>query len=470
MYAIAVLAIALTAGQACSAGRSTPSRLRLAPCTLGTVSARCGTLSVPENRATGTGRTIPLRVAVVAAIGVPRAPDPVFWLAGGPGGAATDSAAAATGLMANVNVHRDLVLVDQRGTGGSNDLRCPQGSDASRWADELRTCLAHLDGDPRAYTTAWAMDDLDDVRAALGYDRINLYGISYGATAAQVYLQRHPGHVRTALLESGTVLDVPIYERFPTASQHALDQLFARCTADPGCHAAYPDPAADLRAITARLDRGPITTKLTDPATGQPVQVVRQGLGQLLLSLLSDLQTAAVLPRLLRSAARDDWSDAVAALPRPSADGTAPTWQLMSMTINCHEPEERLRRAETEVAAAGSFLSYDDMRMMINPNGVCEALPAPPPAAIHAPLGTSPVPMLLINGAADPKDPPANVAGASRVYPNSLALTVPNQAHDYHEYPACRAALFAAFIDSAATTGLPTQCLLQRPAPAFDLG
>jgi pimeloyl-ACP methyl ester carboxylesterase len=348
------------------------------------VSAQCGTLPVPENRATGTGKMIQLRVAVVPALDKQRAPDPVFWLAGGPGDAATDSAAAATGLMATVNQQRDLVLVDQRGTGGSNDLRCPQGSDASRWAEELRTCLQGLDGDPRAYTTAWAMDDLDDVRAALGYDRINLYGISYGVTAAQVYLQRHPSHVRTVLLESGTVLGVPVYERFPAASQHALDLLFTRCAADPGCHAAYPDPAADLRAVTARLDRGPIDTKLTDPSTGQPIQLNRQGLGQFLLGLLSDLRTAGTLPRMLRSAARGDWNDVIAAVPRPPATAAAPSWQLMPLTIQCHEPEERLRQPETE-AAAGSFLSYTDMRAMLNPDDICATLPAPQPAAIHGP-------------------------------------------------------------------------------------
>jgi pimeloyl-ACP methyl ester carboxylesterase len=409
-------------------------------------------------------------VAVVRASGASHAPDPVFWLAGGPGGAATDSAAAAVGLMATVNRQRDLVLVDQRGTGGSNDLRCPQGGEASRWADELRTCLQTLGWDPRPYTTAWAMDDLDDVRAALGYQQINLYGISYGATAAQVYLQRYPSHVRTVLLESGTALGVPIYERFPAASQHALDLLFARCATDRACHAAYPDPAADLRAVTARLDRGPVDTNVTDPATGQPVRLARQGLGQFLLGLLSDSQTAAVLPRLLHSAARGDWADVFAAVPRPPTSDAAPTWQLMNLTINCHEPEERLRQAETEAAAAGSFLSYADMQSMVNPGGVCAAVPAPPPGAIHGPLSPSPVPMLLINGAADPKDPPVNVADASLAYPNSLALTVPTQAHDYHEDPSCRDGLFAAFIERAATTGLPAQCLMQRPAPPFDIG
>lgn len=467
---VAALVLALTASQACSSARKTAPQLRLEQCTLGDVSAQCGTLPIPENRAAGTGRMIQLRVAVLRARVKPRAPDPVFWLAGGPGGAATESAGAAVQLLELVNRQRDVVLVDQRGTGGSHDLRCPQGSVADRWAEELRTCLTDLDGDPRAYTTAWAMDDLDDVRAALGYERINLYGISYGATAAQVYLQRHPTHARTAILESGTLLGVPIYERFPAASQRALDLLFARCAADAGCHAAFPDPAADLRTVTARLDRGPIELPMTDPSTGRPEQYTRHALALGLLEALSDLRTAVILPRMLRSAARDDWKGVLAAAPRPTPNSAAPTWQLMPLTINCYEPEERLRRAETEAAAAGSFLKYADMRAAINPGDVCAAMPAPQPAAIHGPLTASAVPMLIINGAADPKDPPANVAGAGRAYPHSLVLTVPNQAHDYNVDPSCRAGLFAAFIERGAATDLPSQCLREQPAPPFDLG
>lgn len=465
--AVAALLLALTA---CRASPRQEPRLQLAQCALGTVAAQCGTLPVPENRAVGSGRTIQLRVAVLPAQGQPRLPDPVFWLAGGPGGAATDSAAAAVQLLQLVNQQRDVVLVDQRGTGGSRDLRCPPGSVADQQAEELRTCLTGLDADPSTYTTAWAMDDLDAVRAALGYERINLYGISYGATAAQVYLQRHPTHARTAILESGALLGVPIYERFPAASQRALGLLFARCAADAGCHAAFPDLAADLRAVTARLDRGPVELPVTDPNTGRPAQFTRQDLALGLLNDLSDLRTAVTLPRALHSAARGDWRDVLAAGPASAASSAAPTWQLMPLAINCHEPEERLRRPETEAAAAGSFLTYADMLAMVNPDDVCAAMPAPPRGAIHGPLTTSTVPVLLINGAADPKDPPANVAGARRAYPNGLALTVPNQAHDYSVDVGCRAVLFAAFIDRADSTGLPSECLQYQPAPSFDLG
>ena len=222
-HAVAALLLVVTA---CQAAPPAESRLELSPCTLAGAAAQCGSLLVPEDRATYSGRMIPLYVAVVPARGSTRAPDPVFWLAGGPGDAATDSAGASVQLLEVVNQQRDVVLVDQRGTGGSHDLRCPQGPLADRWAAELRTCLYGLDGDPRAYTTAWAMDDLDEVRAALGYDRINLYGTSYGAAAAQVYVQRHPADPHV-IAESGTLLGVPIFERLPGASQRALDLLFA---------------------------------------------------------------------------------------------------------------------------------------------------------------------------------------------------------------------------------------------------
>ncbi len=192
-------------------------------------------------------------------------------LAGGPGGVATEDVPEALQLLGAANKQRDLVFVDQRGTGASNELTCPRGNDPASWAGELRACLAGLGGDSRAYTTAWAMDDLDEVRAGLGYRSINLYGGSYGATAAQVYLQRHPTHARTATLAAGVLLDVPEFERYPITSQRALDLQFGRCAANPRCHAAFPDPAGDPRAVTVRLDRGPVQLPLTDPATGQPV-------------------------------------------------------------------------------------------------------------------------------------------------------------------------------------------------------
>jgi len=233
---------------------------------------------------------------------------------------------------------------------------------------------------------------------------------------------------------------------------------------------AFPDPAADLRAVTARLERAPVDLPVTDPGTGKPVRYTRHDIAAGLLTALSNLRTAVVLPRMLHSAARGDWKDVLAAAQAPSATSGPAGWQLMALTIDCYEPEERLRRAQTEAAARGSFLTAGDMQTLVNSDDVCGVMPAPSPGTIHRPPTTESVPMLFVNGNADPKDPPTNVAGASRVYPDSLTLTVPNQAHDYNLDPTCRAALFGAFIRTASTRNLPSQCLQEQSAPPFDLG
>jgi pimeloyl-ACP methyl ester carboxylesterase len=460
--AAATLAVAPVAGDA--GPRPRPAALRLTPCSVGSVPARCGTLAVHENRATRDGRVITLRVTVVPARGESTRPDPVFWLAGGPGVAANDDAAGAVRFLEDVNEQRDLVFVDQRGTGPSTNLSCPKGSDPARWADEVRDCLADLPGDPAAYTSAWAVDDVDDVRDALGYRAINLYGGSYGATAVQVYLQRHPERVRTATLLSGSLLDVPLFERFPASSQQALDAVFARCAADPACRAAFPDPASDLRAVAARLDAGPVEL-VPEPATGSRMVVHREDLGAGLHNLLREVQTAATVPFLLHAISGGDWSPVLAAM-RSSGPSTPPSWSMMNLTILCHEPWARMRPDETRTL--GSYLNYADVRALTVPEAVCAAVPVPPPEAIYRDPVVVSVPMLLLNGSADPQDPPENVASAGRTYPRSLALTIPGQSHTYSG-AGCLGTVIGAFIDSASTEDLPAGCLAGMPIPPFKL-
>ena len=223
------------------------------PC--GADAAVCGHLSVPEDRSDPDGRQIDFYVKLVPAVASDPQPDPVFFLAGGPGGAATQSWLSAPGLFPIVHWDRDIVLVDQRGTGDSNLLLWPEPPDLSglsrhemsvTLAAWLKKALAGLDADPRFYASRQAADDLDDVRAALGYDRIDIYGASYGATLAQYYLRQHESHVRSVVLDGGTLLDVPIFERLPRSSQAALDSVLERCVADTACHATFPDPAGDL--------------------------------------------------------------------------------------------------------------------------------------------------------------------------------------------------------------------------------
>lgn len=232
-------------------GAASPSALPLEPCTLGGgVTARCGTFTVPENRAKTGGRTISLRVAVVPARDGGTKADPVVHITGGPGGSAVADALGMLSVFSELNESRDLVLVDQRGTGSSNRLDCPPPRSRPTTVAAVRAyfsaCMTSLDADPRQYTTVPAMDDLAEVLGALGYGQVNLYGASYGATAGQYFLAQHPELVRTVVLDGGTLLDVPIFELWGRNGQRALRSILERC-ADPGA-AQRGTPASAARS------------------------------------------------------------------------------------------------------------------------------------------------------------------------------------------------------------------------------
>ena len=205
---------------------------KLKPCTGydTPVDAYCGSLKVYENRATKQGRQIDLNIVVLPALRSDAAPDPLFFLAGGPGQGAAKLAKVVREIFRRVQSDRDIVLVDQRGTGKSNPLDCNSDDDSlqaimetnEQVLDRLKACQAKYDADLTLYTTPIAMDDLDDVRAFLGYDKINVYGGSYGTRAALVYMRQHGDRVRSAILDgvAPTNMRLPLY--FPRDTQRAL--------------------------------------------------------------------------------------------------------------------------------------------------------------------------------------------------------------------------------------------------------
>jgi pimeloyl-ACP methyl ester carboxylesterase len=468
---MALLLICLLA--ACSGRAAQSPRLDLKPCVVGDeYPAECGTLSVFEDRAAQSGRKIDLQLAVIKArtSGQP-APDPIFVLAGGPGTSAIEWGNYYMQLLGPANELRDVVLVDQRGTGGSNKLECPDSIDPDRRVEALRSCLAGLNGDPRAYTTVWAMDDLDDVRAALGYDRINLYGGSYGTIAAEVYTLRHGEHVRTAALDGATLLEVPIFERWPITSQKALERLFARCEADAACHSAYPNLQQEFAEILSRLNQAPVTLPIDNPATGQPFVLTAEFFRTSIHNGLGSTPMAVFVPQFIHLVYTEDWSGLAAFLaPFVNSDSSTPQWQIMNLTILCYEEWAKMRPAEIAGTSAGSYLSYDDVRALTVPEEICAAMPQPKEEALdYGSLKKSSIPVLFFNGEADPQDPPENVAGAKERYPNSLILVAPGQSHGFTGIP-CHASIVADFITQGSAAGLQTGCLEQVELPAIIIG
>jgi pimeloyl-ACP methyl ester carboxylesterase len=485
----AILAIAFLV-LACaprSVAESTRPPLRLdghllKACAIGSgprMQALCGTLTVPEDPASPSGRTVDLRVAVIPASVGPAKPDPVFMLAGGPGGAAVDGLTWTALTFGGIHASRDIVLVDQRGTGGSNAMLLDPLRDISELAaadaeaatrDWVATQLGRFDADPAFYTTSIAMDDLDAVRDALEYKRINLWGASYGATAAQYYIRQHGDRVRSVVLDGATLLDVPVFERMAHNSQAALDALFARCAADAGCAGAYPDLARDVQATMASLERQPVTVAAIDPATGEPGVITAIDFADGVHSGLIDGQYSAVLPWFIDTAADGGWEEAIAAAN--AVGGGNPLDEdmpLMSAIIRCSEAWARYDPAEVARLGEDSYYLEAQLANARLQETLCRFVPRGVVPVEDAGPASSDVPVLFLVGSADPQDPPANIATAPERFPNSLTVVAEGHGHTV-SHLGCLPSVIDAFVAAGSVERLDTSCVADgMPLPPFRL-
>ena len=329
--------------------------------------AQCTTVEVFEDRAAASGRRIPLAVVVLPATGSPAAADAVFFISGGPGQAATRSVAEVAEEHKATRHLRDIVFVDQRGTGGSNALPCVPfpATDIRLYLgepgpEEVRRCRDTLSAkaDLRLYSTELAVLDLEDVRRALGYERVTLDAGSYGTKVALRYLSRFPRRVRAAVLRAVNPPGFRIPLPFAAAGQAALDRLIDDCGRDGACRAAFPDLRGDLAKALARLDTGPVPVKVTNPATGkvEAATLDRRTFVARLHLLLFASRLANRIPLLLHTAARGDFSpfaDLAAAFGKAIADQI--DWG-MQLSVLCTEDLPLISREEAEREARGTFL------------------------------------------------------------------------------------------------------------------
>ncbi|MET0327434.1 MAG: alpha/beta fold hydrolase, partial [Luteimonas sp.] len=260
--------------------------LELKPCELAqahsglSTAAWCAPFQVPEDRANPQGRKIALRLAVVRSSAQVPAEDMLAFIAGGPGQSAAESYPAIAAAMAPLLAHRNLLLLDQRGTGGSHPLSCrddepgvpggaeeAHGFDADAVRRETRHCLDQLsqDADVRFYTTTDAVADLEDVRHALGSPKFDMVGVSYGTRVAQQYAMRHPDGLRTMVLDGVAPNALVLGEDFAVNLDAALKAQFARCDADDACRARFSDPYQTLFQLRDALRANPHTVSFRDP-------------------------------------------------------------------------------------------------------------------------------------------------------------------------------------------------------------
>ena len=398
------------------------------PCEVQGIDARCGTFFVPEDRAKPNGPTVGLNVVVVPAFSKAPREDAVTYLAGGPGGAATELAADLSRQLVTLNLSRDLLLVDQRGTGRSD---AAHGGDATR------------------YGTRMAMDDVDAVRAALGYRRLDVIGSSYGATAAQVFVKLHPASVHTLVLSGATALDVPFFDRYAVNAQLALDDLAELCASDPFCRSAFPGWERQFGELVRDWNADP------EAMTGDE-------LASVVHLMLLDLSKAVSIPLVVSRAAAGDYGP----LERAGSGDLDADLDRMSSSIWCNEPWAGL---EAEGPWGTDFDSYTTARIAAF-REECESTPKrSEPRALWTLPDSSPVPVLALVGGADPQDPVANLSDLRRHFPDSRVVTFPHVGHQFG-IGGCVAQILADFVERSTTKGLDTTpCDGVVRVPPFEL-
>ena len=461
------------------AAPATAASLELTPCELPGTSetARCGSLDVYENREARSGRRIPVRVAVFPAKSPKPAADPLFVIAGGPGQSAVEFAGLLIADFAFAHQRRDIVFVDQRGTGGSNGLHCSLGGsfndiiqmvsvgvDADLAA--VAACRHELEqrADLRFYTTPLAMDDLDDVRAALGYERINLFGASYGTRAALVYMRQHPGRVRSAILRALGSVDLRLPATVAEDGERALNRLLGACSAEEGCRTAYPLLEQTLKSVLERLEQAPVIVKATDPRSGtsHDVRVDHNVFGTTLFFLMFTTDWSKDLPRVIHAAGRGDYAPLAAVLPLNVLTALPVHWG-MRRSVLCSEDVTLITEEEIRRAGAGTIVGDTSNLGLL---AACRDWPLGPlPAGYFDPV-TSDVPILAISGVEDPVLPPRRAEAALKWLPNATHLVVPGIAHGPN-FPGCVRDLAGRFLEAGSGEDLDTSCVLAVRRPPF---
>lgn len=443
------------------------------PCSLGSpqsrdsLEAQCGRFEVPEGRGRPGGRTLALNIAwLQASERGDVAPDPVFFIAGGPGQSAVETYPAMDPVFREVRRHRHVILVDQRGTGKSNRLSCDvddaEGSTGAlepargRLLARTRSCLETLStrADLRRYTTTDAVADLDAIRQAIGAARINLVGVSYGTRVAQQYAMRHPQSTRSIVLDSVVPNTLQLGNIFARNLDDALTLQFALCSKDAACREKLGDPRAELNTLLASLDAAPRAVRYRDATTGEWTQgVLRAETVAGLVRMYAYMPLASsLLPKLIHEANAGHVDGLMALAAMLTGDMKDALAVGMQLSVVCSEDRESMvARAEDASTVLGNLMPTSMAAM-------CDIWPAGEvPADFHTALAT-PVPALVLEGEFDPITPPRYGEDVVKTLSNGRLFVLRGQGHGVAGI-GCMPKLFTQFVEKADAKALDGRCL-----------
>jgi pimeloyl-ACP methyl ester carboxylesterase len=429
---------------------------------------QCVSLDVPLDHANPRAGSLKLHVTVARAHRANTRSDPLFVLAGGPGQAGSDIVQLLSLAFHRVRATRDIVFIDQRGTGLSGKLDCKSKPEHESMTEdqlegELRACIAGVKVPWSAYTTEAAARDLELVRRALGYGAVNVFGGSYGTRLGQAYARLYPASVRSLVLD-GVAAPEQVIPAGGRDGQAALEKTFALCAKDAGCNKAVPKLRAEFNALVAKLEASPAKLSLPDPRTAQPTEITMTAsrfLGTV-HNILYSPADARRLPFLIHNAAQGRWQPFVARQNIATDFGAEGNMaMLLHLAVVCAEDVPRFT-PELRASDAGQLLKPLAEKIP----AMCQQMKVPPvaykePTRIEAPA-------LLLSGALDPVTPPHRAASAARHMPRAQQVVVENAGHGVTQL-GCAPRLLRSFLDKPQEK-LDAACLKEIPAPTFQLG
>ena len=452
------------------------SSIRLEPCEVAGTSpnakdkALCATHPVFEDRLAGSGRKINLKIVVYPALEANKSPDPFLYIPGGPGAAATQDAPYIVQANPQIRRTRDMVFVDQRGTGGSHHLDCVFYDPADLQSylyyyfplDEVKKCREELEkiADLKLYTTEHAVADLDEVRQGLGYAKINLLGGSYGTRAVLAYLKRFGQNVRSAVLHGVSPTTHFMPGPYPQDTQRALNGIIDECLADERCRTAFPNLRAEVKTVLEQLLQSPAEAEVRNRQTGQKVKVKlsRDLVGEAVRYMLYQPSAALRVPLFIHLAAAGNYNSLAEAavfyrhnIVRTGGNG-------MYLTITCAEDLPWIDVDESRRNGTDTFLGNYRLEQQLEACALWVRAEIPKD---YAEPTRAEVPVLILTGQWDPVTPPAHGEMAAKYLPNSLHLVIPQGGHGWNgmEGIDCLQKITADFYQRGTTAGLDTACV-----------
>ncbi len=485
LFALGVTGVAIATLGACGGSStgvdaSAKPTLVLNPCRVKGVETevKCATLDVIENRESKQGRKIGLNIVVLPALSRVKEPDPIFLFAGGPGQGSGDLAREAMAMLRDLNTKRDIVLIDQRGTGKSNFLGCKTppltdaelASSALREAKEIKLtaqCRDELSkrADLTQYTTTIAMADYDEARAALGYSKINLFGASYGTRSSMEYLRRYPDRVRSVTIDGVAPPSMALPGWFARDAGAAYEKMLSDCAKDTQCAAQFPNLKADIDALLAGLEKSPKKTKVIDAVTGiaKDTEITRDTVLMAIFTALYVPEYAALLPANIAQARAGDFSPLFSLsglMGDPSEEKMAGG---MHLSVICAEDMPRI----TPEFINGEAKRQPFGRMFIDKMAkACEIWPKGKMAADFATPVKSDKPVLIFSGGLDPVTPSVHGEEVKASLPSAKHIVASQIGHGV-AFHGCGPKLVKEFIEKASVASLNEACVQKMPRPTF---